>query len=1003
MNLTFNKQNGEMVLKSMEDILQNFSTFIKEWEEFPSKITTYYSNFVTNKIRGILIKISIDEINNGKFKFDLQRFKTFGIKTFNDLAFKSEQELVAKYNIPIKDCKNIKICLDDVINTINKKMSINFDEINYQSDNVNIIFLLYKYMYGKEYIEYCNSFLNANIEEINNKLNTLDSMPSLFGKVFMSNDSKEELNNAYDYLYDLLHNSEFSKKFNSLTSIMTTSKNVAFNDFMGNKERYEITMKEIYPNAITKNVKASNDLFDIPFEKNDVYLIKSKLKTIISTLYCINDAELSKLSTVIKINANVLLKEQIINSLKDVTLDSLDSKKLNIRVKTLQDAGYNSVYDIYQKTPYELAKLGGISFEMSNRLLEVCKKVMDEMGENAKIKINSDNKTESSTSLLRSILAYINYNAIRISAGELIDGYEQKINVALNCLNVVDSKIKWLYTNDENKAKIVNAYKFLTNLLKGDFFDSYSAIANKLEANNNLDDNIVWKSFNKNPIIFFNILEVMCPDIVGSDDKKFGLPQELAEQIEKEEVSKDGLICALKRYQEWGVKYILHQKNVLLGDEMGLGKTIQAIATMVSMRNNGATHFLVICPASVLENWVREIAKHSDLNAIKIHGRGRLNAFNKWKDSGGVAVTTYETTSILKFEEGESFNLLVVDEAHYVKNPDALRTKRVTNMSLIADRLLFMTGTALENRLDEMINIISIVNQDLAEELANITTPSVFKEKVVPVYYRRRRKDVLTELPDLQEYEEWCDLTKDETELYEDALLSGNFMQARRLSWNVPIDESTKANRMLEIIDEAKESNRKVIVFSYFLDTLNNIAKKLGSKCVGIINGATSPKSRQEIIDKFDEAPDGSVIVSQILSGGVGLNIQAASVVILCEPQYKPSTEQQAISRAYRMGQPRNVLVYKLLATNTIDEKMTLMLHNKQEIFDNYADESVVAMETIKLDRNNLKEILQEEIDRIKYQRKIADDSNAFDLDTAIDDLEKECEVIGENNVSDVV
>ena len=129
------------------------------------------------------------------------------------------------------------------------------------------------------------------------------------------------------------------------------------------------------------------------------------------------------------------------------------------------------------------------------------------------------------------------------------------------------------------------------------------------------------------------------------------------------------------------------------------------------------------------------------------------------------------------------------------------------------------------------------------------------------------------------------------------------------------------------------------------------------------------PPRRQEIIDSFDKAPAGSVLLAQIQSGGTGLNIQSASVVVICEPQFKPSIENQAISRAYRMGQARNVLVYRLLCVNTIDEKITELLEHKQDIFNAFADKSVAAeqneIQNVEVDEKNWGQLIQEEIDLI--------------------------------------
>ena len=138
----------------------------------------------------------------------------------------------------------------------------------------------------------------------------------------------------------------------------------------------------------------------------------------------------------------------------------------------------------------------------------------------------------------------------------------------------------------------------------------------------------------------------------------------------------------------------------------------------------------------------------------------------------------------------------------------------------------------------------------------------------------------------------------------------------------------------------------------------------------GEITGSTPAEERQGIIDRFSDAPGSSILLCQIQAGGTGLNMQAASVVIICEPQFKPSIENQAISRAYRMGQGRNVLVYRLLCVDTVDEKIMEMLEEKQAVFDAFADVSVAAQaqEAIAVDSTSFGKIIEEEIERIKQK-----------------------------------
>ena len=292
---------------------------------------------------------------------------------------------------------------------------------------------------------------------------------------------------------------------------------------------------------------------------------------------------------------------------------------------------------------------------------------------------------------------------------------------------------------------------------------------------------------------------------------------------------------------------------------MGLGKTIQAIAVMVSLCNVGARHFIVICPASVLPNWCKEISSKSKLRVTKVHGGDRNEALDSWKKNGGVAVTTYETVGRLNFEDNFRFDLLVVDEAHYIKNKNAARSKNVGDLCALTDRILFMTGTALENRVNEMISLVSVLQPEIAkqaESIAFMSSAPQFRERIAPVYYRRKRDDVLTELPELIESMEWCSLsTPAEREAYRESLMRRNYMEIRRLSWQVnDLRQSSKAKRLLEIVEEAESDGRKVLVFSFFLETIRKIRAFLGDRCVDPINGSVPPQRRQEIIDEFDKA-----------------------------------------------------------------------------------------------------------------------------------------------------
>ncbi len=671
--------------------------------------------------------------------------------------------------------------------------------------------------------------------------------------------------------------------------------------------------------------------------------------------------------------AEAALTAEVMKVLEEIPVEEINREKRGFRIKALRASGYQTIADLACAPLYAIASVYGISEDAAFAIKRVVDDMTAKVRQGIKLRLSTDRKSQEATQLVAALHKYRKSREPVSDCMELVSQNEAMIEDSLEDIKPALNGFAWFFASKGKKQRATEAYQTLLSLRNGSYYVQAKQVIAKALAIEKLTADAAWDDFSKHSVRFFTDLEEIAPGILGNDDSKYGLPEDLAREIQDECFFPEGLLCQLRRYQEWGVKYILHQERVLLGDEMGLGKTVQAIAAMVSLRNTGATHFVVVCPASVITNWCREITKMSTLRVTKVHGSGRGSALQAWISDGGVAVTTYETTGHFNLEQSFRYAMLVVDEAHYLKNPDARRTIQVKALSAHTDRMLYMTGTALENRVDEMIALIKMLQPAIAMHVQGMEAISVapqFREIIAPVYYRRKREDVLTELPELIESKEWCVLTRKEEERYEQAILEKNYADARRVSWNIDdLQESSKAGRLLELIEEAESEGRKIIVFSFFLETIRKISLLLGNRCTQPINGSVSPQRRQEIIDDFDKAPAGTVLLAQIQSGGTGLNIQSASVIIFCEPQFKPSIENQAISRAYRMGQTRNVLVYRLLCDDTVDEKITALLESKQAIFDAFADKSVAAIESRELDERTFGNIIQEEIDRIQAKQ----------------------------------
>jgi SNF2 family DNA or RNA helicase len=282
-----------------------------------------------------------------------------------------------------------------------------------------------------------------------------------------------------------------------------------------------------------------------------------------------------------------------------------------------------------------------------------------------------------------------------------------------------------------------------------------------------------------------------------------------------------------------------------------------------------------------------------------------------------------------------------------VKNPDTMRSAAVRAWTEKVDRVLFLTGTPMENKVEEFRNLVGYLQPDLVDsvdEIDAVAGSETFRRAVAPAYLRRNQEDVLSELPELIQVDEWEEFGAEEADIYREAVAGRNFMMMRRAAYATGSpDNSAKLRRLVEIADEAGETGRKVVVFSYFRDVLDLVCQTLGERAAGPLTGAVAPARRQELVDEFSKTKGHAVLVSQIQAGGVGLNMQAASVIILCEPQVKPTLETQAIARAHRMGQIRRVQVHRLLVADSVDQRMLEILEQKKGLFDAFARRSETA------------------------------------------------------------
>ena len=440
------------------------------------------------------------------------------------------------------------------------------------------------------------------------------------------------------------------------------------------------------------------------------------------------------------------------------------------------------------------------------------------------------------------------------------------------------------------------------------------------------------------------------------------------------------LSASLRPYQQRGVDWLSFLRQASLGgvlaDDMGLGKTIQALAVMCPGEST-----LVVCPTSVLPNWQNELARfRPGLKVVSYHGPGR-----QLSSGADVVLTTYAILRLdaerLQAGPGPGkprWNLVLLDEAQAIKNPDSQVARAA--YALPADCRLCLTGTPIENRLDELWSLLHFSNRGLlggrrsfderfSRPIADGVAGSAeeLRRKIRPFVLRRQKREVAPELPPRTEAILPIALDERERAVYDAvraatrtevvALLQqgGGVMKAleallrlRQAACHPALlpgadpaagpagvpSSSSKLERLAEALELAAEEGHKALVFSQWTSLLDLIEPRLRTSGLDFVRLDGSTRDRGEVVNRF-QADDGPpVMLISLKAGGVGLNLTAADHVFLCDPWWNPAAEAQAADRAHRIGQDRPVFIYRLVAQNTVEERIVALQDKKRALFE---------------------------------------------------------------------
>lgn len=457
----------------------------------------------------------------------------------------------------------------------------------------------------------------------------------------------------------------------------------------------------------------------------------------------------------------------------------------------------------------------------------------------------------------------------------------------------------------------------------------------------------------------------------------------------------------LRPYQKEGYKWLNFLNKFrfggILADDMGLGKTLQTLSFLKALDKKHPS--LIVVPKSLVYNWKNEVEKFFPDLKLMIYDGSLVQRKNKIQEMQDfeLVVTSFDIASRDNEELKEvKFLYLVLDEAHNIKNRT---TKRTANIKKIPSQYrLALTGTPLENSLEELWSIFDFVIpgylgsfKSFNENYVKITDNREkayfeLKNKISPFMLRRKKEDVLKELPDKIENIVRVEMNEEQNIAYnlildkvksdlETMVSSKGFNNSQigilaaltklRQICNHPnlvfednekVYESAKLETLIELIKESIYSGHKILVFSQFVRMLKLIKEKLVEEEISFDYLDGSTKNRIEIVNSFNENDETKVFLLSLKAGGTGLNLTSADIVIHVDPWWNPQIERQATDRAHRMGQEKKVMVYKLITKGTVEEKMLKLQERKKEVFDNIIDSNSGSLN--KITWNDIQELL---------------------------------------------
>lgn len=405
-------------------------------------------------------------------------------------------------------------------------------------------------------------------------------------------------------------------------------------------------------------------------------------------------------------------------------------------------------------------------------------------------------------------------------------------------------------------------------------------------------------------------------------------------------------------YQVAGIAFLMPRHHALIADEMGLGKTVQVIVSLRLLMQAGVlSRTLIVCPKPLVINWTRELRLWAPDIPFEVIGGDYETRKYTWQISNcPVKLVNYELLARdidLVDSEAIRFDLVVIDEAQRIKTSGSKTAQAVTRLR--RERSWAMSGTPIENRVEDLVNIFAFAAPDL---IPTNTPPKAIPALTNDYILRRTKEMVLDDMPPRIVKDQYIELNQAQREAYDKAEKEGVIelnglgdtitvqhvfelvMRLKQIcNFDLKTGTSSKLDRIMELMEEVAANDRKAIIFSQWTEPLEQLAKHLKPFGPLLYHGKVRHAHRQPLLDQFKNDPNNRVILMSYGTGSVGLNLQFTNYVFLYDRWWNPAIEDQAINRAHRLGQKSTVFVERFISQDTIEERIAEVLDLKRALF----------------------------------------------------------------------